>query len=83
MRMILYESVLLSVAGAVVGVLAAVALTRLLSTLPEVNRFIGGGVDRDVMLRGFVIALLVGLVGGIYPALRGARMLPTEAIRHE
>jgi ABC-type lipoprotein release transport system permease subunit len=35
------------------------------------------------MVRGLVIALFVGLAGGIYPALRGALLLPTEAIRHE
>ena len=31
----------------------------------------------------FVIALLVGLIGGVYPAYRGASLAPTEAIRHE
>jgi putative ABC transport system permease protein len=83
MRMILYESLFLSMAGAAVGVAAAVALTRLLSQLPQGSRFIEGSVDPGVMLRGLIIALFVGLAGGIYPALRGAYMLPTEAIRHE
>jgi putative ABC transport system permease protein len=83
MRMILYESLLLSCAGALLGIVAAVALTRFLSTLPEGSRFIEGHVAPVVMLRGFGIALAVGLMGGIYPALRGALLPPTEAIRHE
>lgn len=83
MRMILLESLLLSVAGALLGILAAAGLIRLLSILPEGSRFIEGNLAPAVMIRGLIIALLVGLVGGIYPALRGARLLPTEAIRHE
>ena len=39
--------------------------------------------ESGVMARGLVIALFVGLAGGLYPALRGAFLLPTEAIRHE
>jgi putative ABC transport system permease protein len=83
MRMILYESLLLSLAGAGAGIVVAVVLTRLLSKLPQGSGFIEGSVDAGVMLRGLLIALFVGLAGGIYPALRGARMLPTEALRHE
>ena len=83
MRMILYESVLLSVAGAAVGIAAAVVLTRVLCASADGSRFIEGSVDPGVMVRGLVIALFVGLAGGIYPALRGALLLPTEAIRHE
>lgn len=83
MRMILYESLVLSVAGAVIGTVAALVLTYLLSRTPQGKVFIEGKVDPQVMVWGFVIALVVGLAGGIYPAIRGALMLPTEAIRHE
>jgi len=48
---------------------------------------LGGFVEGDVatggMSQGFVIALAVGLLGGAYPAYRGAHLLPTEALRHE
>ena len=30
-----------------------------------------------------LIALGLGLLGGLLPALRGARLEPTEALRHE
>jgi putative ABC transport system permease protein len=82
-RLILYESLVLSVAGALLGILGAVGLTRSLTLWPLVNGLIQGTVAPIVMVQGFVIALAVGLIGGAYPAYRGAYLLPTEALRHE
>lgn len=83
MRMILGESILIAVAAAVAGVLAAEAGTRLLTLSPKVNGFIEGGVSPGVVAEGFAITLVIGLLGGLYPAFRAARLLPTEAIRHD
>jgi putative ABC transport system permease protein len=82
-RMILGEALLLSLVGAVVGTLAAVGLTRWLTTFPQAAGFVAGDVAPSVILEGFLMALLVALVGGAYPAFRAARLLPTEALRHE
>jgi putative ABC transport system permease protein len=82
-RLILFESVLLSIFGAVIGIGAAVLLTRALTLWPMVNGLIRGDVSGTVMVQGFFIALVVGLIGGAYPAYRGAHLLPTEALRHE
>jgi putative ABC transport system permease protein len=83
MRMILGESLMLCAVGAVVGAVGAVALVRWLSTWAAVSGFIDGRIPPLVVAQGFAIALLVGLLGGIYPAYRGAALCPTEAIRHE
>jgi putative ABC transport system permease protein len=82
-RLILYESVVFSIAGALVGIFGAIVLTRALTYWPAVNGIIRGDVAPEVMVQGFVIALAVGLIGGVYPAYRGAHLLPTEALRHE
>lgn len=82
-RLILYESILLSIAGAVTGIIAAVLLTRTLTLWPMVNGLVRGDLSPQVIVQGFLIALAVGLIGGIYPAIRGAHLLPTEALRHE
>jgi putative ABC transport system permease protein len=82
-RMILMESVVLSLAGGVVGAGGAVLLTRVLSNQPAVSGMIDSYVAPDVIVQGFLIALCVGLLGAAYPAYRGAQLLPTEALRHE
>ena len=82
-RLVLYESVLLSLVGAAVGIGAAVVLTHALTWWPVVNGLVRGDVAPAVVIQGFLIALAVGLIGGAYPAYRGAHLLPTEALRHE
>jgi putative ABC transport system permease protein len=82
-RMVLGEAMLIAVAAALVGAAAAEIGTRLLALSPKVNGFIEGGVSVAVVLRGFAVTLFIGLLGGLYPALRAARLLPTEAIRHD
>jgi putative ABC transport system permease protein len=82
-RMILAESLLLSLAGAVLGCVGGIALTQLLSTLPTASGIVEGRVPFSVLCQGFGIAIALGLVGGAFPAVRAARLLPTEALRHE
>ncbi len=83
MRMVLGESILLSLTGAVLGVVGALVLTHLLTRLPSVNGFISGEITPLVLAEGFLFAVGVGLLGGLYPAWRASRLLPTEAVRHE
>jgi putative ABC transport system permease protein len=82
-RMILVESVILSLAGAMVGTILAIVLIQGLSRMPAVSNIIDNKIPPGVIVQGFVIALLVGLLGAAYPAYRGAQLQPTEAIRHE
>ena len=82
-RMIVLESVFLSTLGALAGMLGAVALVQLLIRFPTVKGLIDGRIQPRFFAYGLVIAVFLGLLGSILPALRAARMLPTEALRYE
>ena len=80
-RMILGESLLLSLGGAILGTISAVIITHFFSRLPTVSGLVQGDIAPEVMLQGFAIALIVGLLGAAYPAVWGANLQPVEALR--
>ncbi len=83
LRMILCESLLLSLCGAALGTIVALVGTRVLSHVPLYARVVSGEVEPAIVMEGVLIAILVGLFGGLYPAWRAAQLTPTEALRHE
>jgi putative ABC transport system permease protein len=82
-RLVLGESLLLSLVGAALGIGGAIALVRVLSSLPSAGGYVRADVSWAVVGQGLLTAVAVGLIGGAYPAMRGARLAPTEALRHE
>ncbi|HEY2882198.1 MAG TPA: ABC transporter permease [Pirellulales bacterium] len=80
-KMVIGESVLLSLGGAVVGSVAGVLLVKFLTHLPNAAGIVSGKVSAPVIAQGFLVALIVGVSGSIYPALWSANLLPTEALR--
>jgi putative ABC transport system permease protein len=76
----LAEAVLISLGGGLVGILAGVAL-------PLSVEFFADGIKIPISVTSVVVAfgvsLLVGVVFGLLPANRAARLNPTEALRYE
>ena len=75
-RQLVLESVLLSLAGGLVGLLSARVLTRiLLAAAPEIVARTAGGTGGGVTVFafGFVAALASGLAVGLVPAMQQAR----------
>jgi putative ABC transport system permease protein len=75
----LCEALLLSALGGLLGVAAGVLAVPLAAQL---NRGVALLAPDSIPL-AFGVALLTGLVFGVYPALRAARLDPIEALRYE
>jgi len=73
----LIESVVLGAAGGGLGVLAGATITRALAY----QRGWQPLVPPVAMAAGLAAALVIGAVAGLYPALRAARLAPTDALR--
>jgi putative ABC transport system permease protein len=71
------ESLLLSAAGGVAGV----ALGALVAGVYASSRGWDVVLPPSVLAGGVVVALVVGAIAGLYPALRAARLAPVDALR--
>lgn len=75
----LIETVILSGAGGIIGVALGIAIPFMITAFADMKTI----VTPWAPLVAFSISALVGVIFGIYPALRAANMNPVEALRHE
>src|SRR5258708_4590383 len=82
-RQLLVESLLLAMAGAGAGLLLAAWTVAALKSLlaARVPNIEAVGVDGPVLLFAIAVTLLTGLLCGLAPALRGARINLQEVIK--
>jgi len=84
LAMILGESIVLTLVAAVIGIiLGVVGVEIILNLLSSTGSVIKPVLSLDTLLRAFGVALLVGIIGGLYPAYRASKLAPTEALRYE
>jgi putative ABC transport system permease protein len=82
MTMILGESVIITVMASIVGLLIGVGAVELLSIsnlIPNIQL----AFSAELFLKAIGVALLLGILGGLYPAYRASKLSPTEALRYE
>jgi putative ABC transport system permease protein len=83
LAMILREAVLLGLLGGVAGVVMAFGLVGLLQLSPAVGSWMIPVWTWEIFAQAFLLSVLLGALGGLYPAYRATRLSPVEALRYE
>jgi putative ABC transport system permease protein len=78
-RQFVVEATMISFVGGSLGIVFGFAMSRLIAWLAGWSTI----VTASSILLAFVVSITVGLVFGIYPAAKAARLDPVEAIRYE
>jgi ABC-type antimicrobial peptide transport system permease subunit len=77
------ESLVLGVLGVVCGILASMLLGAAMRQIPLFGSALAIVLSPPLLMQALVIALGLGVVGGLYPAWRAANLSPVEALRYE
>ncbi len=80
---ILQESLYLCLFAALFGAILGVLLLTAVALIPGVNQFIAPAWQLQTFVVAIGVALILGLLGGLYPAWRASRLQPVEALRYE
>lgn len=81
--LILHESLLLGLMGGGLGIALSFGLVLAIQQAPAIGEAFIASWSPDVFLRAFLVALTLGLIGGLYPSLRASNLRPVEALRYE
>jgi putative ABC transport system permease protein len=78
-RQFLIETTLISGLGGLLGVVVGVALSELVASLAGWSTIVTGA---SIAL-AFIVSVTVGIVFGLYPAVRASRLDPVKALHYE
>lgn len=78
-RQFLLEAIIISLLGALFGILLGVTVGNLFSIVLKT----GFVVPWNWIIYGIAICTVVGLLAGLYPALKAGKLNPIEALRYE
>lgn len=79
----LIEAALMSLIGGAIGVLVGWGISSLISGVTVGGQTINTVMSADIPILAVCVSAAIGIVFGLYPAYRAARLNPIEALRYE
>ena len=79
LTMIVGESLVITIVSAIIGSVIGFLACTLLG--PQMG--ISPLFTPKIFIQAFAIAIVVGIIGGLYPAIKAVKLPPTEALRYE
>jgi putative ABC transport system permease protein len=80
MLMVLLESALLGLLGGVLGVALGALGLKILETTPAIRGLLEPDLSPRLLLISIAIAVVVGVISGLYPGWRSSRLSPSLAL---
>ena len=77
--MIVGESLVITIVSAIIG--SIIGYLACIFLCPQIG--ISPLFTPKIFIQAFVIAIVVGVIGGLYPAIKAVKLPPTEALRYE
>ena len=81
--LLLGESLLLAVLGAVIGVVLSFIVAAVLARLPALKGVLHPNFTEGAFWRALFTALVMTLIGALYPTIRAALLSPLKALSYE
>ena len=78
-RQFVMETTLIAVAGGTMGLLLGASMSRLIANFAGWSTIISSGS----LALAFSVSVLIGLVSGVYPAMKASRLDPVQALHYE
>jgi putative ABC transport system permease protein len=78
----LLEAAMLSFAGGGIGIAGGWFLSYLISRIDVGGMTINAVVSLDIVILAISVSLFIGLISGIYPAVRASRLNPIDALHY-
>lgn len=79
-RMVLWESAMLGFAGGIAGVILGVVGVEFMQSAPAIKGLLEPDIGAGLLVKAVVIAMIVGVLSGLYPAWRSSRLNPAAAL---
>lgn len=78
----LIEAAMLSLTGGVIGIIGGWLLSLLVSQMDIGGITLKAVVSPDIIVLAVSVSVTIGLISGIYPAIRAARLNPIDALHY-